>query len=286
MRIAAKSLLTATAIISLLTFVVGCASDSAAQHPENDTSVSPDEDAARNDDTFAVLTDAILLCDTEGNGSDAASDVKSNDSSWTDTTVSSDTTDWTDTQLADVPSVYDVVADDSGTDAAADVYTPTGIRVPCPQGDMDCPDDLFCENNSLGEPLCRAHGKCSRDGLVDLVDVVAEMMLSDGNSPVFIKISTMVHMGPPSCTWIECDPSNMCCNQCFASLMVGDSDFPIVLWGKDPEVSCMGNNCNLNKNCHPLIPDQEYLIWGTAQVVGGRAQINLEGFCAVDELSR
>lgn len=164
----------------------------------------------------------------------------------------------------DAMSMDNGAISDTGPDAmSTDTATPEGLDSPC----GGCADGYSCQNNE-----CVFAARCDTRGLTDLNSL--SPMMAGG----FIKLKGLIRIGKPTCGSQECSKDNPCCQHCFASLKLGT----ITLKGDGISLGCLGTNCDFQKKCTPLTPDQAYIVWGKLSVSGFELELQVQGFCAAN----
>lgn len=269
-----------------VSFLVGCSTDAA--HPGDD--IQAGFDTTANQDSAYIEFDAIVLSDgwTE-TGSESDHGTSSND-----TSVPLDTNHQWDSTAEDIPVENDSFADVSGDHGFLDDSTgghdtddvpESNIRVRCEAGDPECPDGFLCDNDSMGGHFCKPEGECSMSGISSITDLLKGLNIFDLKTPIFIKVATTVSMGSQTCSMLKCETDNPCCNQCWAGLVIDGPDVPIqLLGGDDMLIGCKGTECDFDRNCVPMSPGGDYIIWGTAQMFGDGPQLKVEGFCSASDI--
>ncbi|NOZ01328.1 MAG: hypothetical protein GXP54_05495 [Deltaproteobacteria bacterium] len=162
----------------------------------------------------------------------------------------------------------------------------TAITEPAPDNSVGCgPDDEICEpgqacvlNSDTGKTGCMFVAECSGDGAVEVEDIIKDILF---NKHFYIKIEASVWMGSKACTLQVCPADDPCCNQCFAPLFVGTEYLPLLLLGDGVAIGCQGSSCDFDQMCKPMVPDKRYWIWGMVDLLGGKPQITVDGFCIV-----
>ncbi len=179
-----------------------------------------------------------------------------------DTTLSQDISDVND------PGAWDASATDTLTlnDTYADTVTPD-------VGTADdtwnpacgaCKDGYTCINGQ-----CVFAAQCDTNGLTD-ADAINSLL-----NNAFIKIQGLVRVGKPSCSLQTCTQDNPCCQSCFAPLKLG----AIELQGDGFSIGCLGTNCDFQKKCTPMKPNQAYIVWGKVKFSGFNLELHVQGFC-------
>lgn len=189
-----------------------------------------------------------------------------------------------DSELADI-----VDSDESlHEDVSGDIPTETGIRIPC-SVKTECPADFDCVSTARTGSYCQPPQICSTDGLTSIKDLLSGLLLVNDQVPIFIKLSVQVEMGQRTCSPKECDSSNKCCRDCFASIRIEDLAEPVVLIrGKENNpVGCSGFESNDGSDCgelecRPLIPGTQYILWGSLRKMNPW-ELQLEGSCPESE---
>ncbi len=251
------------------------------------TGPSPSDLPATADGTadISILNDAVML------------EIRS-DAPWEqDVHVSADTLAPEDVAPGEVIGIEDVPApSDAGTDAASfldlpgpgdangpDFPPPDDVQHPpfCGDREMPCEEGTTCVTDADGASRCVPLGECSGDGSIDLEELVR--LLTTGQGQVQVKVRAMAWPGKPACSPLPCPPDDPCCNTCFAPLFIGAETFPIVLNGHGTTIGCRGNECDVLDGCHPFTLSSWYWVWGTAGIVGGKAQLTVDGFCLADD---
>ncbi len=267
-------------------FTNGCAMSS--NGPEDfDVVIS---DVAMGQDTIGFLDEATVLTDTGWH-----MDTTVN---W-DITVPPDTsepfdTGYQDQGAADIASadtfvsdseLADIVDSDQSVpeDASADVPAVTDIRIPCSE-ETECPAGFKCVATTKNGSYCQPPQECTTDGLTSIDDLLAGLLLVNDQIPIFIKLLVNVEMGERTCSPEECDSTDKCCKDCFASIRIADLDGQVILiqGNKDNPVGCSGNNCD-EMECTPPIPGTKYILWGSLRK---RIpwELQLEGSCPESEV--
>jgi uncharacterized protein (UPF0179 family) len=165
-------------------------------------------------------------------------------------------------------------------DAAGDVSPPGDTLEPCGAGGDVCAPGTTCRIDGEGNGQCVPMAVCDDEGTVDIAEVLAMLVLQDS---VYVKVAAPVWVGAPSCSLIDCPKDSPCCNACFAQLMVGDIEMPVVLLGRDAMFGCQGSECDFESMCEPLEPGRRYRVWGRVRLAGSRAEFQVDGFCPLDD---
>lgn len=190
-----------------------------------------------------------------------------------------------DSELADI-----VGSDDSrNEDTYGDIPADTGIRIPCTDALIDCPPDYTCESTARNGSYCRPPQMCSTDGLTSIQDLLAGLLLVNDQIPIFIKLSVQVEMGQRTCSPEECDSTDKCCRDCFASIRIEDLADPVILIrGKESNpVGCSGFESSDGSDCgelvcRPLTPGTRYVLWGSLRKMNPW-ELQLDGSCPESE---
>lgn len=253
-------------------------------------------DVAMGQDTIGFLDEATVLTDTGWH-----MDTTVN---W-DITVPPDTsepfdTGYQDQGAADIASadtfvsdseLADIVDSDQSVpeDASADIPAVTDIRIPCTDALIDCPPDYTCESTARNGSYCRPPQMCSTDGLTSIQDLLAGLLLVNDQIPIFIKLSVQVEMGQRTCSPEECDSTDKCCRDCFASIRIEDLADPVILIrGKESNpVGCSGFESSDGSDCgelvcRPLTPGTRYVLWGSLRKMNPW-ELQLDGSCPESE---
>jgi len=278
-----NSISTVPAVVraTLMAACLLCACASDVNDPGQDVAAAPD--SVTDQDSMYIEFDAIVLSDvwTEIGG-------QSDQGTAYDTGVPVDTNEFADSTALDIPMLRD-----SWADASTDLTVPedsTGagdmdgeiganLRIRCETGDPECPEGFQCADDSMNGRFCKPESDCNLSGISSIADLLEGLDIFDITTPIFIKISTTVSMGSQTCSMLKCETDNPCCNQCWAGLVIDESDVPIQLTGSDGMIGCKGTECDFDQHCVPMSPGEKYIIWGTAQMFGDGPQLKVEGFC-------
>jgi hypothetical protein len=154
--------------------------------------------------------------------------------------------------------------------------------MPCGNDGLRCRPDQACVTDRDGDSYCTGLGECSGKGAIDPEELVA--LLIQGQGELHVKVLALPWPGKPACSPNQCTADDPCCKTCFAPLFIGAEAFPIALMGQGVAVGCQGSECDVLDLCRPFQQDAWYWVWGTASIMGGKAQFVVEGFCPAEAL--
>lgn len=213
---------------------------------------------------LAILADAVVLDSTQSDSQapyDFDSILNGLDSS---TVVGSDT----------ILSQHDIVVHH---DACPDTAIEDAVdQLACEDGGTDCPVKSTCVEDDDGKRHCIEIDQCSEDGAIDVAELIESLLTG---KKVHVKVLAEVWIGKPACSMMPCPESNPCCNACWAPLLIGGQELPILLLGNGMSIGCQGTSCDFDEECSPMQPGASYWVWGNASLLGGAAQLSVDGYC-------
>lgn len=145
-------------------------------------------------------------------------------------------------------------------------------------GGVECKPQYVCEKYDSGKATCIFAAECSNKGVVKISGEFEKIP-----SGTYVKVEALLTIGSPMCTTLACAEGNLCCNSCFAQLLVGNLDSPYVLVGNGFDIGCVGNECTYSNQCIPFQPGKYYWIWGVVDVSGPVKRIIVDGGCLVGQ---